>query len=269
MKRLIIAAFIAAAGQASAASTNPLAREDVTPVAKKSPYTYDVGVTTHREVYEEFAAGARVMRESAVMNSLHAGVSRAIGESGGRVELAGELGIGKADYTGSYLGGNYGDLHESGLRRSLAAVSAMYKFSAPAWKGFTVGTGLGYRRHVDNLQDAGAGGYQRINERAFLLLGVEQVIPLENWTITPALQYKHIVSSKQKSDLNGGMSVDQPKGYGAQASVAFVRKSEGYSVAYIPFIRTWDIKDSDVHSTGLYEPRNKTSEIGVTVSFVF
>lgn len=267
---MLVTLILAAASSAFAVETPAKNGEVAVPAAAKSPYYFDIGVTTHREVYEEFSNGLRGMRETAVMNSLHAGVQRAIGESGGRVELNGELGLGSGDYTGSYMDGNYGDLHFSGLHRQLASVEALYKFSAPAWKGFTVGAGAGYRHHVDNLQDAGTAGYKRINDRSYLLLGVEQRIQLENWTITPALQYKHIVSSKQKSDLAGGVSVEQPDGYGAELAVSFSRKSEGYSVEYTPFVRTWDMQDSKIDAgTRLYEPRNKTREIGLTVAFHF
>ena len=267
MKKLLIAALaFAATGSALAASTNPLAIPAEAPAAK-SPYAYELGMSTHREVYDEFADGAILMREEAVLSTINVGVSRAIGDTGGTVVLRGQFGIGKADYTGSYMDGNYGDLKLSGLHRNFADVTATYKQTSPAWNGLTVGAGIGYRRLVDNLQDGGPGGYKRINERTYLALSLEQAIDFTNWSVTPGVQYKHIVSSKQKSDLMGGISVDQPNGHGAEASIAFVNKSSAYSVT--PFFRIWDIKDSDVHSTGLYEPRNKTKEIGVAVTYQF
>lgn len=270
MKKILIAALVfAAAGSATAASTNPLAAPNADAPAAKSPYVYELGVSTHRELYEEFADGEKLMQEEAIMTTIRAGVSRAVGDTGGKVVLSGQFGFGKGDYTGSYMDGNYGDLHVPGLKRSLVDISATYKQTAEAWNGLTAGAGIGYRRLVDNLQDGGPGGYKRINERTYLTASLERAFEFDAWTVTPGIQYKHIVSSKQKSDLFGGISVDQNNGHGAEASIAFIRKSEGYRIAITPFFRVWDMKDSDVHPSGLYEPRNKTKEAGIAVTYQF
>lgn len=270
MKKILIAALaFAAAGSAMAAPTNPLvAPESAAPVAK-TPYVYELGVSTHRELYEEFADGDKLMQEEAIMTTVRAGVSRAIGDTGGTVVLNSQFGFGKGDYTGSYMDGAYGDLHVNGLKRTLVDVSATYKQTAEAWSGLTAGVGIGYRRLVDNLQDGGPGGYKRTNKRTYLTASLERAIEFSAWTVTPAVQYKHILSSKQTSDLLGGVTVDQPSGHGAEASIAFIRKSEGYRTIITPFFRIWDIKDSDVHKSGLYEPRNKTKEAGVAVTYQF
>lgn len=270
MKKSLIALLaFAAASSAMAASTNPLAVTSDVPSEVKSPYNYELGISTHREVYEEFVDSALVMREEAVMSTLKAGVSRAVGSHGGKVALKGEFGIGNADYTGSYMSGQYGDLRVSDLHRSLFDLNVAYVQAAPLWNGLAAGVGLGYRRLVDNLQDGGPGGYKRVNERTYLTLSLDQAISFANWSVTPGVQYKYILSSKQKSDLPGGVKVNQPDGHGAEASVAIARKAAGYSLVITPFIRTWDVRDSEVHPTGLYEPRNKTKEVGVAVTYQF
>lgn len=269
MKNILIAALaIAAAGSAMAASTNSLAIPTEDSV-NQSAYGYALGVSTHGEVYEEFADEGILMREEAVISAIKAGVSRAIGHTGGAVMLSGVFGIGRANYIGSYMDGNYGDLRLAGLRRSLVDVTVMYKQTAPLWNGLIASAGLGYRRHVDNLQDAGPGGYKRINQRTYLVASLEQAVNFANWTIIPGVQYKHILSSKQLSDLYGGVTVDQPNGHGTQAAVAIVQHGVGYNTVITPFVRMWDIEDSDVHSTGLYEPRNKTKEFGIAVTYQF
>jgi hypothetical protein len=270
MKKILIAALaFAAAGSAMAASTNPLASPAADAPAAKTPYVYELGVSTHRELYEEFADGDKLMQEEAIMTTIRAGVSRAIGDTGGTVVLSGQFGFGKGDYTGSYMDGKYGDLRIPGLKRTLVDVSAMYKQTAESWAGLTAGAGIGYRRLVDNLQDGGPGGYKRINERTYLTASLERAIEFSTWTVTPGIQYKHILSSKQTSELYGGVTVDQPNGHGAEASIAFIRKSDGYRTVITPFFRIWDIKDSDVHKIGLYEPRNKTKEAGIAVTYQF
>lgn len=268
-KTLFVTLAFAITGSALAASPNLLAPLPVSPAAK-SAYSYELGMSMHRETYEEFDVDGKLMQEVAPMAGIKGGVARAIGENGGTLVLSGELDMGQAEYTGSYIGGNYGDLRQGGLRRRLVDVSVTYKQTAPAWNGLTVGAGLGYRRLVDNLQDSGAGGYKRINERTYLTVGLEQAFNSAQWSITPGVKYKHPVSSKQTSpDLLGGISVDQPTGYGAEASLAIVKKEVRYRIAVTPFIRVWEMRDSDIHRSGLYEPRNKTTEAGVSATYQF
>ena len=272
MKKILFAVLaLAAAGSSLAASTNPLAGPVAEPL-QKSPYTYELGLATHREVYEEFASGGKLMQETAVMSSLVAGVSRAIGDTGGSVELRGQISlVGKADYTGAYMdGGEYGSVYGSGQHRHILDVTATYKQTAPEWSGVTAGAGLGYRRLQDNLQELGPGGYERINERIYLTASLERAFDFTNWTITPGVQYKHILSSKQKSDLAGGVSNKQPNGYGSELSVAVIEKGVRYNSILTVFYRSWDVKDSDVDAvTRLYEPSNKTKEIGVAATYKF
>jgi hypothetical protein len=271
MKKILFAALaLAAAGSSMAAPTNPRA----VPVAESAPkasYTYELGLSTHREVYEEFASGGKLMQETAVMTSLVAGVSRAIGDTGGSVELRGQVSlVGKADYTGAYMGGEYGSVYGSGQHRHFLDVTAMYKQTAPEWSGVTAGAGIGYRRLQDNLQELGPGGYERINHRIYLTASLERAFEFTNWTITPGVQYKHTISSKQKSDLAGGVSNKQPTGPGGEVSVAVIEKGARYNSILTVFYRGWNTKDSDVDAaTGLYEPRNKTKEIGVAATYKF
>lgn len=269
-KTLFAVAALLAAGSALAASTNPFSREVPQIIPEASPYTYELGVTTHREIYSEYLGdGSKLMQEEAWMTGVKGSVTRDFKDIGGKLVLTGELALGRANYTGSYMGGNYGDVQVSNINRNLVTVTGMYKHSAPLWNGLGVGAGLGYRRLVDNLQEAGSGGYKRTNDRLYLILGVEQAIQFKTWTVTPALQYKHILVSKQTSDVMGGITVSQHRGYGAEASVAFARKGDKYNTIITPYYRMWDIKDSSVDSTGAYEPRNKTKEVGVSLTVQF
>lgn len=269
---LALVAF-ALAGTAFAAapvntSTSPLA---VAPEVKiASPYTYELGLGTHRELYEEFNAdGSKLMQEEAQMTAIRGSVSRKVGDTGGAVILSGEYAFGDSTYTGAYWGGNYGDLKIKGLSRYAFDTQLTYKHTSPMWNGVSVGAGLGYRRLVDNLQEAGAGGYKRVNDRYYLALSLEKDIAIDAWTITPSAQYKHILKSNQYSDLFGGVNTAQKEGHGAEFAVAFAHKGADYTTVITPYYRMWDIKDSEMHPLGVYEPRNKTSEAGVALSFKF
>lgn len=271
MKKILFAALaLAAAGSSLAAATNPL----VLPVAEaapKSPYTYELGIATHREVYEEFADSGKLMQETAVLSSLVAGVSRAIGDTGGAIELRSQISlVGKADYIGAYMGGEYGSVRGSGQHRHFVDVTATYKQTASEWNGVTAGAGVGYRRLQDDLNDLGPGGYKRVNQRVYLTASLERAFEFTNWTITPGVQYKHIVSSKQKSDLAGGVTNKQPNGQGGEVSVALIEKGIRYNSVLSMYYRGWNIKDSNVDAASkLYEPRNKTKEFGVAATYKF
>lgn len=274
MKKTIFAAVaFALAGSAFAEAPAALAVSAQptieTTLAVASPYTYELGVSTHRELYEEFTSAGKLMQEEAMMTSIRGSVSRKVGDTGGTVILSGAYSFGDADYTGSYWGGQYGDLQRGGLGRYSVETSLMYKYTSPMWNGVTVGSGLGYRRLVDNLQEGGPGGYKRSNDRYYLALSLEKEIVVSDWTITPAVQYKHLLKSEQFSDIAGGVTVAQNSGYGAEVSMAFATKLGGYETIITPFYRTWDIQDSEVSRSGLYEPRNTTTESGVALTIKF
>lgn len=267
-KTLIAIVALAAASSAIADTHHPLATPDE--FLEVSANTYEWGVTAHRESYREFDSKGKLMQEIAQMTGIKGSLTRTLGDTGGQVVLTGEYAAGRADYTGSYIGGQYGDLAITGLRRSLFEATGTYKQTSPMWRGVTAGVGLGYRQLVDNLQDAGPGGYKRTNDRVYLSLGVERTIELNRWTVTPGVQYKHLLASRQTSDLQGGVTVNQHDGYGAEASVAVHYKGDGYKSVITPFVRIWDIQDSAIDGrTGLYEPRNKTKEVGLSVAVQF
>lgn len=273
MKKSALALLsFALAGSAFAAgtvntSTSPLATPDIKEV---SPYTYELGMGTHRELYEEFDnSNGKLMQEEAQMIAIRGSVSRKIGDTGGTVILSGEYAFGDSNYTGAYWGGKYGDLKIKGLGRSAIETQLTYRHTSPMWNGVSAGVGLGYRRLVDNLQEAGPGGYKRVNDRYYLALSLEKEIAVDAWTITPSAQYKHILKSNQYSDLYGGINTAQKDGHGAEFAVAFATKGTDFTTVITPYYRLWDIKDSEIHPMGVYEPRNKTSEAGVAVSFKF
>lgn len=232
-----------------------------------SPYAFELGLTQHHEVYKETARdGSKVMQETADLMGIKGSVARALGERG-RVRLSAEYAFGDANYVGAYQGGAYGDLHANGLSRWLFETAAVYAYAAPEWNGFAVKGGLGYRHLVDNLQDAGEGGYKRTNKRVYAILGAEQAFQAANWTVTPSVEYKHSVWSRNESDVLGGLTHRQ-HGNGGELSVAFAQKQAVSPLTVRPFFRTWHVADSNVVA-GTYEPKNRTSEAGVDIDWRF
>lgn len=232
----------------------------------ESPFAFELGVTTHNELYEEFdTANQKIMQEKGTLVGLKGSAIRKLSSESSLI-LSGEFATGDSTYTGSYQGGNYGDLRVGGLSRYLLDVSGTYKHSVPQWSDVAFSGGLGYRRLTDNLQEAGAGGYKRINDRLYLTLGVEKPIHAGAWTVTPGLQLRTSLWSNQHSALNGGLDKKQKDASGHELFVSFLHKPT--NIAVTPFLRAWDADDSEVVG-GYYEPRNDTREVGVAVSYRF
>lgn len=232
-----------------------------------SAYSYELGLTSHHETYKELDRfGDKLMQETAPLVGIKGSVSRAFGEHG-KVKVSGEYAFGQSHYVGSYQGGSYGDVHAGGIGRELFETTAIYTHAAPEWGGVALSGGLGYRYLVDNLQDAGAGGYERVNQRIYAIVGIEHTLQGASWAVTPAFQYKHSLKSRHDSDLLGGIRHRQ-HGNGGELSVAFAQTKGDYPVTIRPFVREWRIDDSNVVD-GFIEPKNRTREVGFDLAWRF
>ncbi|MGE0348998.1 hypothetical protein [Hydrogenophaga sp.] len=229
-------------------------------------YTYELGVTTHTELYEEFGtSNQKIMQEKGALIGVKGAVTRHLGPDR-KLIVAGEIAMGESDYTGSFIGGNYGELRFNGQSRYLLDVSVAYKQSIPQWSDVAFSAGVGYRRLTDNLQEAGPAGYQRVNDRIYLALGVEKPFHSGNWTISPGLNYRSALWGNQYSALSGGLDKKQKDASGFELYVNFAHKPS--RITLTPFLRTWSADDSEV-TRGFYEPRNDTREVGVALTYRF
>lgn len=271
---LCLAAAIAALATSSAMANPFIAPPEPTEskLTGATPTSYELGFTTYREKYTEHVNGQKFMQETAPMWGVQGAVTHAF-KHGGKLKLSGTFATGSADYTGSYMGGSYGDLRIGGLDRYMLTSELEYKLSSRDWNDITFGAGVGYRRLVDHLEQAGPGGYKRKNDRLYLTLSVEREFAAGDWSFTPQFKYKHLIRGVQHADIMGGVAMKQDDGYGTELAVAISHKGAWNGLTVTPYLRTWDIKDSkfvQLTSTGgAYEPQNKTKEIGVTVSMRF
>lgn len=147
--------------------------------------------------------------------------------------------------------------------------------------------GLGYRYLYDDLRgttSTGASGYRRESNYYYSPIGIETLTDLGNkWFLGLRIEYDYFWKGVQKSYLSDYSSTakdienDQDKGYGVRASIKLKKNSERVDWSIEPFVKYWDIEDSDLAYSGIinglisygYEPKNNSTEIGVKIGAQF
>jgi hypothetical protein len=148
--------------------------------------------------------------------------------------------------------------------------------------------GIGYRYLRDNaggkITSTGNWGYLREANYYYSPVGITVINDLKNsWTIGLTVEYDLFWKGLQKSYLSDGDSRynnpenNQNSGYGIKGSI-LVKKSVGrVTFLFEPFIRYWNIADSDIQIVtlsgvpqfGWYEPKNNSTEVGFKFSVGF
>lgn len=155
-------------------------------------------------------------------------------------------------------------------------------------------SGMGYRYLNDNssgrLSTVGNVtyyGYQRESNYYYLPVGFEFSNRInETWSVGIAGEYDWLAYGLQISHLSDGNQFlstknddaqnEQHNGYGLRASLRLIRESNMADLVFEPFIRYWNIEDSEIvrifvdgaYTNGL-EPENNTVETGIKVSLQF
>ena len=144
--------------------------------------------------------------------------------------------------------------------------------------------GFGYRYLNDDLTgttSTGALGYEREQSYFYSPVGIKTITELENgWSIGVTLEYDIFWSGKNKSHFSDAnpayndLEFDQDEGYGCRGSIRFEKKGENIDYVIEPFIRYWNIKESDrdlltATSTYYVEPKNNSTEIGIKFAAKF
>jgi hypothetical protein len=130
-------------------------------------------------------------------------------------------------------------------------------------------SGFGYR-YLNDDPSFDPSGYERESNYLYVPVGYKLDGSFRNrWSWGARFETDILVWGKQyshMSDVPGYQDVDnrQHKGYGLRGAVRFQNKTEKRIILIEPFIRYWNIEDSDVDS-GFYEPANRTTEFGVQV----
>jgi hypothetical protein len=236
---------------------------------ERPPVTWELGTEFYQETYREKVDGKAFMGEDADMYGLIGSVQIPFNSRHALV-FSGRYAAGKSTYKGSFEGMPYGSLVIEGQDRYMLYLRSTYEMTLPY---VTPSIGVGYRRLVDRLDEAGEGGYKRKSEYWYALLGLESTIPLgqSGWKISPKVAYMHLMRGEQHSDDKENR---QHSGYGAELSLALnAPVSPSFNVILMPYYRYWNIGQSDWETlkdnTHFMEPKNTTHEIGVRLSAKF
>jgi hypothetical protein len=188
-----------------------------------------------------------------------------------------------ADMT--YDGGMGGSaLHQSDVPDYLVEGRAIIGYDFPVWKAtvLTYYTGIGYRYLNDDSSEF-VGGYERESNYVYSPLGIAFATNLgNNWSIVETLEYDLFWRGKQESHLSDASSMlpditnKQHDGYGYRGSITAEKKFERIIFQAGAFFRKWSINESDIEIRDIdgtpiafWEPKNNTTEYGITLGARF
>ena len=141
--------------------------------------------------------------------------------------------------------------------------------------------GFGVRYFVDNgkgeVTNLGAHAYDRRITQEYIPIGLTyNYIGEGGWSITPTIEYDPLVYGNVNTrlqNITGFYNINNTQnagsGYGLRGSIMFGFDVHGYDIQAGPFVRYWNINDSeltvDPAGTGWIEPKNTRTQVGAEV----
>jgi hypothetical protein len=148
--------------------------------------------------------------------------------------------------------------------------------------------GVGYRYLNDDsggkVSSTGEYGYERESNYIYSPIGIECIANIGNgWSMGVIGEYDYFWLGKQKSHLSdvdpgfNDASNRQKKGFGLRGSLTLQKKGDKVDFEVGPFIRYWNIKESEKETITYYgtpvgygwEPKNNSTEVGVMLGIKF
>ncbi|MDD5449713.1 MAG: hypothetical protein PHO42_03845 [Candidatus Omnitrophica bacterium] len=240
-------------------------------------YSGDIGTAVSYIKYEE----PDFMKNEGIMYGLNG--SYAYYNKKLMLKAEGLFSSGEVDYTSTSTGSMDGlsDVMLEGRGLLGLVTPAKNKFK------FTPYTGAAYRYLYDDARGTtttGHRGYERESNYFYSPVGIDMEAALnETWSVGSIIEYDIFWRGWQISHLSdvslgyNDLENTQRNGYGVRASARFVKKGLKTDLIIEPFIRYWNIGDSDktaITYSGVivdvgYEPHNKTTEYGVNIKIGF
>lgn len=196
------------------------------------------------------------------------------------IHLHGRYAVGETDYDGALLDEFMTPYQVSGIDTTTYEVRALAGY-APfvtehSYTAFYLGFGYRFKDDDSSFDPA---GYKRESTYRYIPIAIEHHRQMANgqaWSLF--VEYDHLTSGEQVSTLPDlpGIRKQQRSGYGLRAAIAWHGTARHFEWRLEPFIRYWDIADSDSvflrTREGLVEvlePANTTLEIGLGTRIVF
>ncbi|WP_126223314.1 autotransporter domain-containing protein [Burkholderia ambifaria] len=215
----------------------------------------EVGAAVEHESYETDSADGQHKYE-AVLPGVKLGVAQTLHNGD---EIAGSVSYFRGTSSASGVAG------ADGLDRSELHVDTHYTWQTGLFQTALL-LGVGYRM-VDDEGVAPSGKYTRRNHRLFASVGVARPFRFaQAWTVTPRLEYRHILLGRQYSDLGSGASVRE-HGFGAEAAVDITYRSGGRDLVFTPYARMWNVSSSGAGA--MAASKSRTREVGVALTIRF
>lgn len=211
-----------------------------------------------------------IMSEKGLMYGINAAYSY---RNGVMIKVAGRFSYGQVDYQNSVTFNNIDDI--------IFEIRTLGGYDFKISKSFTMTPfiGLGYRYLRDDMagRTSPAGsekGYLRESNYYYSPIGIEAANVFDNgWSAGAIIEYDYFWKGKQKSNFSTAFAAyndvenDQNSGYGLRGSIMIKKQTARLFFAIEPFIRYWNIDQSEIQNLTAYEtilePKNESTEIGV------
>jgi hypothetical protein len=137
-------------------------------------------------------------------------------------------------------------------------------------------TGFGYR-YLNDDSSGDPMGYERESNYFYIPVGMDILLLSEGqWSLGGMVEFDFLAYGEQKSHIedvegfesSGVVKNGQHSGWGFRASVRLKEQKPGVNFGVEPFVRYWNIGNSNV-SEGFIEPKNRSIETGVRLVWTF
>ncbi|HUN54856.1 MAG TPA: hypothetical protein VMU29_06845 [Smithella sp.] len=199
------------------------------------------------------------------------------------IKLEGKFAYGQVDYNGATWDGT--PLAISDIPDYMLEFRWLLGYDFVA-KGITITPdfGIGYRYLQDNSQQRDPGGYQRESNYIYIPIGVGASANAGGgWSFGANAEYDLFLWGRQISYFSNidpyynNPENEQLRGYGIRGSVSIAKKGEKMGFIIEPYVRYWNIKESDYSILAydktpdvyVYEPNNDSTEIGCRLAVTF
>ena len=277
MKRTItvIAALVAAAGTAPGTAQ------------ARTPGGFEAGVEIFDYAYRERQEGETVVYDDGLFGGFHVTYVETLG---GGFFLRGKLAVatGSVDYRSPDPAG---DDRIENVDQSVGQLELHVGLDLPVGGGATLSPfiGLAGRALIDEsggeTSSGGLSGYDREIGYAYVPIGAGARLPVGKGAILVNAQYNLVLNGTAESKFSDldpevpDLELDLDGGHGLELSVAYETAIGKHALSFGPFLRHWKIDRSETFTLTnpedpseiieLFEPRNRTTELGLRLSFRF